>query len=65
METIKKEVGLLTSNNAEQKSTIEELTAAKEDLDRLRDSDMEMCLQLREKLAKAEQDAEKGESAVR
>ena len=65
METIKKEVGLLTSNNAEQKSTIEELTAAKEDLDRLRDSDMEMCLQLREKLAKAEQDVEKGESAVR
>ena len=47
------------------KTTIEELTAQKEDLDRLRNSDMEMCLALREKLAKAEEDVEKGESAIR
>ena len=65
IETIKKEVEILNTEISSQKTTIQELTAQKDDLDRLRNSDMEMCLNLREKLAKAEVVAEKGESAVR
>ena len=65
IETIKKEVELLNLDNCSLKTTIQELTAQKDDLDRLRNSDMEMCLNLREKLAKAEEEVEKGESAVR
>ena len=65
IETIKKEVEVLNLSNATQNTTIQELTAQKDDLDRLRNSDMEMCLALREKLAKAEEDVEKGESAIR
>ena len=65
IETIKKEVDLLNSETVEQKTTIKELTNVKEDLDRLRNSDMEMCLQLREKLARAQEEVEKGESAMR
>ena len=65
IETIKKEVDLLNSETSEQKTTIKELTNVKEDLDRLRNSDMEMCLQLREKLARAQEEVEKGESAMR
>jgi len=65
IETIKKEVELLNMDNCSLKTTIQELTAQKDDLDRLRNSDMEMCLNLREKLAKAEEEVEKGESAVR
>ena len=55
----------MNSETGEQKTTIKELTNVKEDLDRLRNSDMEMCLQLREKLARAQEEVEKGESAMR
>ena len=65
VKNLKTENHLLNSEASEQKTTIKELTNVKEDLDRLRNSDMEMCLQLREKLARAQEEVEKGESAMR
>merc|ERR1712112_199258 len=51
----------LESNNIKMK----ELSAQKADIERHRTAELEMCIGLRDKLAKAEMDIAAGESAVR
>lgn len=65
METVKKEAADLQTRIEAAQVTMKELTEQKADIDRLRTAELEMCIKLRDKLAKAEKDAEAGESAVR
>merc|ERR1740128_487469 len=65
IETIKKEAEDLLSRTEADQQKMKELSEQKADIDRLRTAELEMCIKLRDKLAKAEKEAEVGESAVR
>jgi len=65
IETIKKEADDLQARTEADQAKMKELTEQKADIDRLRTAELEMCIKLRDKLAKAEKEADAGESAVR
>ena len=65
IETMKKEAADLQARTEADQAKMKELTEQKADIDRLRTAELEMCIKLRDKLAKAEKEAEAGESAVR
>ena len=65
IDSLDKEVTDLRTKHDDNQRRIKDLSDQKADVDRLRTAEMEMCCKLREKLARAETEAQKGESAVR
>ena len=65
IEKIKKEAEDHQARTEADQAKMKELTEQKADIDRLRTAELEMCIKLRDKLAKAEKEADAGESAVR